>query len=275
MTDRLHEQFDVAGLSDVGRKRRLNEDSFGIDRELGLLVVADGMGGHDKGEVASGLAVATITDFLYEYDPDSAFDGDDAANASDETVSRAARDLELAAGHRHQIRAVHAAVKMANTRIFDENRAQGYNEGAGMGTTVVGLWLLDPDDHAAIFHVGDSRLYRFRDGRLSPITRDHTLYQDWLDNGGAGEPPRRNIILRALGPWPEVEVEVQVHPVMAGDIFVICSDGMSGMVTDEEMEKALRGSAGGDLDAACRHLIEMANEAGGNDNITVILARRR
>lgn len=256
MTDRQPKRLDVAGVTDVGLKRRHNEDSFLAAPDLGLVLVADGMGGHDKGEVASRLAVETMTAHVLRYSTD---------------LDTNSRD-----GLRRQLDFLRDAVTAANRRVFDENAAQGYPEGAGMGTTIVGLYLLHPADHVGVFHVGDSRLYRFRDESLEQLTRDHTLYQEWLDSGQMGNAPRRNIILRALGPWPQVDAEVSLQRVMSGDLFLACSDGLTGMVEAETIAEVLRDAAGGgDLAQAGDHLIELAKLAGGDDNITVVLVRCR
>ena len=256
MTDRPPRNLDIAGVTDVGLKRRHNEDSFLAAPDLGLVVVADGMGGHDKGEVASRLAVETMTAHVLRHSGD---------------VDTSRRD-----SLRRQLDFLRDAVAAANHRVFEENAAQGYPEGSGMGTTIVGLYLLHPADHVGVFHVGDSRLYRFRDDVLDQLTRDHTLYQDWLDHGQIGNAPRRNIILRALGPWPQIDVEVSLQRVLSGDVFLICSDGLTGMVEPEVMAEVLRAAAaGGDLAEAGDHLIELAKLAGGDDNITAVLVRYR
>lgn len=255
MTDRQARLIDIAGVTDVGLKRRHNEDSYLAAPDLGLVVVADGMGGHDKGEVASRLAVETMAGHVLMHAAD---------------VATESRD-----GLRRQLDFLRDAVAAANLRVFEENAAQGYPEGAGMGTTIVGFYLLHPADHVGVFHVGDSRLYRFRDDSLDQLTRDHTLYQDWLDNGQMGNAPRRNIILRALGPWPQVEVEVSLHRVLSGDILLACSDGLTGLVPPATIAEVLSQATAGDLAAAGAELVDLAKAAGGDDNITVVLARCR
>jgi protein phosphatase len=143
-----------------------------------------------------------------------------------------------------------------------------------MGTTLVGLWLPGLKDLAVLFHIGDSRLYRLRDGQFSPLTRDHSLYQAWLDNGGVGEPPNRNVILRALGIWPDPEAEVQMVQTRPGDLYLLCTDGLNGMIDDDEIATILTSRLpASDLDDLCRQLIQRANERGGRDNITVVLAQ--
>lgn len=256
MTERLPNRMDVAGLSDVGRKRRHNEDSFLAAPDLGLMVVADGMGGHEKGEVASRLAVDTL--------------------AAHMLMNAGRIDTEGRDALRRQLDLVRDAVSAANRRVCEENGAHGLPEGAGMGTTIVGFYLLQPAEHIGVFHVGDSRLYRFRDDSLDQLTRDHTLYQEWLDGGRLGTAPRRNIILRALGPWPQIDVDVSLQRVLSGDLYMACSDGLTGMVDSAAIAQVMGQAArDGDLDGACRRLIELANQAGGDDNITVVMARCR
>ncbi|MBY0430025.1 MAG: protein phosphatase 2C domain-containing protein [Rhodospirillales bacterium] len=241
MVDSFADRLECAALSDVGRKRRLNEDCYLIDSGRGLLVVADGMGGHQAGEVASRLAVDHVA----------------------EALAQAALSID----------AVQAAVERANTRINEENTRRGFREGAGMGTTLVGLQMVEGGTQAIAFHVGDSRLYRYRAGVLRQLTRDHTLYQQWLESGQPGPAPGRNVILRALGPWPHVEAELAVEPVAADDLFLLCSDGLSSMVDDASIAAILEEGRAAPLGETCTRLVVVANEAGGADNVTVILAR--
>jgi protein phosphatase len=142
-----------------------------------------------------------------------------------------------------------------------------------MGTTVVGMWLPGGLSDAVVFHVGDSRLYRFRAGRLDQVTRDHSLYQAWVDAGRSGEPPNRNIIMRALGIVEDVEADISIQSIQAGDIYLLCSDGLNGMVPDDTIIDILAEIEQTGLEPAWRQLIQEANDHGGKDNVTVILAR--
>ncbi|GEO35872.1 hypothetical protein SAE02_00200 [Skermanella aerolata] len=142
-----------------------------------------------------------------------------------------------------------------------------------MGTTLVGLWLPHGLSQAVVFHVGDSRLYRFRKGRLDQVTHDHSLYQAWVDAGRSGDPPNRNIIMRALGIVDDVEADFSVQPIQADDIYLLCSDGLNGMVPDDTIIDILADIGETSLDAAWRQLIQEANDHGGKDNVTVVLAR--
>ncbi len=275
MTDPVALQLEFAGLTDVGRSRSRNEDSFDINREAGLALVCDGMGGHAGGDIASRTAVENIVDSVYEYQPTDGDDGDDPDEADetvgDEPVAVPAHRPAPVPGVGRSIATIRAAVQRANRRLVALNQQRGFSEGRGMGTTVVGLWLAPDTDRVVIFHAGDSRLYRLRGGEMRQLTRDHSLYQAWLDNGGHGQPPHRNIIVRALGTATDVEPEVSLQQVAEGDLFLICSDGLSSMVADDEIATHLRQVT--DLSATCKALIDLANVRGGHDNITVVLAR--
>ena len=236
-------QLKFAGLSDVGRARARNEDNFIIDPEAGLGIVCDGMGGHAGGDIASKTAVEVIGDAIKR----GGVAGCDG------------------------IALIRAAVQQANHRLFSHNQQRGYPDGRGMGTTVVGVWRLPGTNRALIFHAGDSRLYRLRAGELHQLTRDHSLYQAWLDAGGQGQAPHRNIIIRALGITADVAPDVDSQTVAPGDLFLICSDGLNGMISDQEIADTLNTDT--DLSELCRRLVDLANEKGGHDNVTVVLAR--
>jgi serine/threonine protein phosphatase PrpC len=263
----MRRYLEAAGLTDVGQKRKINEDSLLIDEKLGLLIVADGMGGHDAGEVASSLAVKSIRNAL-------------GNNGADLTEQENLDLTHVQAGERTVVEsdnpalsALFAAIQNTNQRIYNLNQERNYRDGAGMGTTVAGLWLYNHGRRAAIFHVGDSRLYCFRGGQLLKLTRDHTLYQVWRDEGCNGEPPKRNIVLRALGPWGNVEPDLSLHTLESGDLVLICSDGLTGMISDQLLQHMLRVLADASLDSIARQLVGTANKLGGHDNITVALAR--
>ena len=276
MTDSVTLRLEFAGQSDVGRSRSRNEDNFDISSDAGLALVCDGMGGHAGGDIASSTAVETIVDFVYEYEPEEDTDDPDEVDELDDPtitesgVPGVGQPRGLPSNIGRSIATIRAAVQLANRRLITLNQQRGFPDGRGMGTTVVGLWLVANTDKAIIFHAGDSRLYRMRGGELRQITRDHSLYQAWLDNGARGQPPHRNIIVRALGTMHDVEPEVGLQAVVEGDLFLICSDGLSGMVSDDEIAALLRG--GRTLSDTCKCLVDLANEKGGNDNITVVLA---
>jgi PPM family protein phosphatase len=224
--------------TDTGRQRRDNEDN--AFARAPVFVVADGMGGAQAGEVASRIAVEVFQQAL----PESG-----------------SPEERLASG-----------VRAANRRIYDLSRAE--HERAGMGTTLTAAYL--DDAHLAIAHVGDSRAYLFRDGSLTRLTQDHSLVEELVRRGKlteeqAAEHPQRSIITRALGPEPEVEVDTWTYPVRAGDVFLLCSDGLTSMIGEEQVS-AILGSAS-TLEEAAQRLIAEANQAGGRDNITVVLFR--
>jgi len=226
-----------ASLTDVGRQRQSNEDSY-LDREP-VFAVADGMGGARAGEVASRMAVEAFDD-----------QGD---------------------GGSPEDRLRHVATE-ANRRIYE--MAQSDTEHAGMGTTLTAAMVTGRE--VAVGHVGDSRLYRLRGGKLERLTEDHSLVEELVRQGRlspeeAENHPQRSIITRALGPEPDVEVETFTHTARDGDVYLICSDGLSGMVSEDDITAILERADS--LDAAARELVEAANGAGGKDNITVVLFR--
>ena len=270
----------VAGLTDIGRERDHNEDGYLIDEALALLLVADGMGGHAMGEVASKTAIETILDVVNEHDREQFLAATlaDPVSANDPTVpydglttARDPDDTTVDEDPTYALGVIQTALASSNRKINELNRDHDLPKGRGMGTTIVGLWFLENDQRAIIFHVGDSRVYRYRGGRLEQLTRDHTLYQEWLDDGGRGDPPNRNIITRAIGPSPATEADVSVQDLVKGDVFLLCSDGLTGMVDDDVIEQTLRSNT--DLAATCETLVRLANDGGGTDNITVTLAR--
>jgi serine/threonine protein phosphatase PrpC len=224
--------------TDTGRQRRENEDSAFV--RAPLFVIADGMGGAQAGEVASQLAVEAFQGEL----PDE--------GTPEQRLAGRARD--------------------ANRRIYEISRSE--HERAGMGTTLTALYV--DETNLAVAHVGDSRAYLFREGQLGRLTQDHTLVEELVRRGKltqeqAAEHPQRSIITRALGVDPEVDVDTWTYTARAGDIVLMCSDGLTSMISEERITAVLESEH--DLDRAADRLITEANEAGGRDNITVILAR--
>ncbi len=242
----LSAALDMAAYSDAGRVRSGNEDAVLANPALGFAVLADGMGGHNAGEVASGMAIAYI--------------GNELGRAADTACAG------------EQLREV---VGQANAAIHQTARSQPRY--AGMGTTLVVLRFCD--DRLAVAHVGDSRLYRLRDDQLIQLTRDHSLLQEQIDGGlidaeQARHSTNRNVVTRALGAEPRVSVEVAEHAVRVGDVYLACSDGLSDMLADAEIAACLHQL--GDRPADCaRELVRLANEHGGRDNVSVILVRIR
>jgi protein phosphatase len=236
----------AAGLSDVGRQRVHNEDRFILLPQFSVFVVADGMGGHQSGEVASRMAASIIA---------SHFRNVDGAAG---TVGERLKD----------------AVTQANARIF--SRADDSRAHRGMGTTVVATAFSSADGRLHIAHAGDSRCYRLRDGKLEQLTRDHSLVSDaLLERPDLSESDLaylpKNVITRALGIGPTVDVEIRSEPAMVGDVYLLCSDGLHSLVTDDEIAAVLKEHP--ILTEACARLVELANDAGGKDNITAVLVR--
>ena len=253
--------FVAAGLSDVGLQREHNEDSYCILSKHRLFVVADGMGGHRAGDVASRMATAEMSTFFDATEP---HDGE-SPEWPVELDSRLTTD---------QNRLV-SAVKVANQRIFQASVANRAVQ--GMGTTVVGALFTREERKIHIAHVGDSRAYRVRGPNIAQLTRDHSLLNDYLlvmPNLTDAQKNRlpTNVITRALGMQDGVAVDLYFEQVEPGDIYVLCSDGLSGMVGDEQILEIVR-NAKGDVESAAKVLVSEANDNGGEDNITVVLVR--
>jgi protein phosphatase len=234
----------TAAHTDVGLRRRGNEDRFAVDAQLGLSLVADGMGGHSAGQVASALAATSVVGALHERK------GGDASPAEK----------------------LRGAIEDANRAIY--SAARQHQEYSGMGTTVVAL--LVEEGRAAIAHVGDSRAYRVRAGRIRQLTDDHSIVGELLRRheitaDDAREHPHRHVLTRALGVRGHVQPDLAELTLSPGDLFVLCSDGLTNHVEDHEIAKVV--SEASDLEAGCAALIELANRRGGEDNITVALAR--
>ena len=255
-----------AGLTDVGRSRDNNEDNFYISETEPLCIVADGMGGHSSGEVASLFAVRTIKDF-YE------------RTMADPDVDKILKK-KLPSWPFHRRPPAHAeerrlvqAVMLANDVIH--RYASSRPDCKGMGTTLVGAFYIETGMY--LIHIGDSRGYVVRRGGIERITRDHSLADEYL-NMGILRPdeleffPYKNVITRALGLNAEVEPEVSFIAIQPDDTYLLCSDGLSDPLSDEEILEIVSAS-GSDLELGCRGLIDAANAAGGPDNITVVMAQ--
>lgn len=248
--------LEYACLSDPGRKRRNNEDSAVTDASLGLALVADGMGGYKAGEVASALAARCVVDGLRALPPKL------------KRARNSGNAVESAQGA-----AVRSMIEGANSRIRDT--ASRDPQCQGMGTTLAMVWF--HDGLATMAHVGDSRVYRYRDGKLEQLTSDHSLRQELVNKGfyteeEAAENTPKNLVTRALGIDAAVEVDIAEFQLQAEDVFLICSDGLSDVVMPAEMSLTLR-NAGANLPQAARDLVRLALQAGGPDNISVALAR--
>jgi protein phosphatase len=252
----LEQALQIVSESDVGMVRSQNEDSVAIDGPKGLVVLADGMGGHNAGEVASGIATAVIVTEMQK-----ALDQNGHFKSAHRTGKSEAQKLL-----RNQI-------AKANTAIYQTSQSQPHF--AGMCTTLV--VALFHDNTMTVAHIGDSRLYRMRSEELKQITKDHSLRQEQIDSGlitpeQARESAHKNIVLRALGIDAAVEPEVHDYATRPGDIYLLCSDGLSNMVSDEDIGLALR-SLRTNLKLCAQELVQMTNDNGGRDNVSVILVK--
>lgn len=259
------------GMTDTGTVRPSNEDNFLIDTALGLVAVADGMGGHESGEIASADALTSLVQFLHastDADGDgvpanfrpSPFDPD--STDPDGMASEAA----LAA-----MVTLHDAVEFANQRMYQTNLANRRGDGGGMGTTLTGLWQPAPGSPLLVFHVGDSRLYRYRAGRLTQLTRDQTMYQEAIEAGATEHLPPRNLLLQALGPSCDTHPDLRIEAAEAGDLYLLCSDGLYGATADERIAAVLAGATMERLGECCKELIATALRDGSRDNVTAVL----
>ena len=258
------------GMTDTGTVRPSNEDNFLIDAHLGLLAVADGMGGHEGGEVASSDALIAIAHFLRARLASGALGAHARATPRLGDVARHDGDATWTDSSISAMRTVHDAIEFANQAMYQTNLENRRREG-GMGTTLTGMWQAQPGGPAVVFHVGDTRLYRLREGRLDQLTRDQTMYQHALDNGASANLPARNLLMQAIGPSSSIRPELQIHHVAPGDLFMLCSDGLHGTVEPHHLQALLAGATSGDLGATCAELIDTAKQQGSRDNITVVL----
>ena len=252
----LLNSLEMAIATHTGMVRSHNEDSVNVEEDIGLAVLADGMGGYNAGEVASGIATALI------------------ANETREALAHLnLQKVDRESGEPVAFGLLHDVVTKANTSIYQSANSQP--QYAGMGTTlVVGLFC---DNKVTVAHIGDSRCYRLRDNRLEQITRDHSLLQEQIDSGlltkeAARRSQNKNLVTRALGIEPNVVPEIHVHEVKPGDVYLLCSDGLNDMVEDDDIELTV-GSLSANLPLAASQLVQMANDAGGRDNISVVLVK--
>jgi protein phosphatase len=252
-------RLSQAGTSDVGRKRTHNEDAYLLLPEENLFCVADGMGGHASGEVAARIAVEEMAEFFRMTGRD-----EDATWPYKLDPARAYDENRLLTG-----------VKLANLRIFE--RAASDQRLRGMGTTIVAASFPRGGTQVMVGHVGDSRAYLLRGGGIRQITEDHSLLNDYKKSRALTPEeieafPHKNVIVRALGMRDTVEVDLVREELQPGDVLLLCSDGLSGMVPDERIAEIVRGFPK-DLKGAGQALVDAANEAGGQDNVTCVLVQ--
>lgn len=250
------ETFQISSLTDPGQVRDHNEDSVATCAQQGVVVLADGMGGYNAGEVASAMATSLISECLREHWTAGKLQG---------------LEREAAISLSHQI--LQKQMQDANAAICA--RAQTDAACEGMCTTVVAC--LFHDGFVTVGHIGDSRLYRLRGDTLEQLTRDHSLLQEQIDAGMISKEDahlsnNRNLVTRAVGIEPEVEAEIHSHDTLEQDIYLLCSDGLHGMIDDDEIQMTLS-ALKANLDLCAEHLVQAANDAGGHDNISVILVR--
>lgn len=259
MTVNLKGKLNFVAQTDVGQVRDHNEDYISCIEHLGLGVLADGMGGLNAGEVASSMSVNLLMEELVAWR--------EGESTVEHELPADTEEMPIVA------RIVKFLIEKANSTVFHVSQTQP--QCRGMGTTVV--VAVFHDNRVTIGHIGDSRVYRFRDGKLEQVTKDHSFVQELIDKGlytkeEARESNRKNVVTRALGVSPTVEAEVHEHKTRPGDVFLMCSDGLSDLVADEDIETTFR-ELGSNLSEVAGHLVNVANASGGKDNISVVLAR--
>ena len=254
----LSAAIEMTKATHTGMVRSHNEDSIATDPDIGLAVLADGMGGYNAGEVASGIATALIS-----------------TETRGALVRSAPHETDKSSGALVAVRLLRDIIAKANTSIYQSANSQP--QYAGMGTTLVVTLLCD--NQMTVAHIGDSRCYRFRNGKLEQITRDHSLLQEQIDSGmltkeAARRSQNKNLVTRALGIEAEVEPEIKTFPVSEGDVYVLCSDGLNDMVEDSDIELTLE-ALGANPQLAADQLVQMANDNGGRDNVSVVIIKVR
>jgi len=252
----LTDVFEITTSTDPGMVRSHNEDSVAADAANGLVVLADGMGGYNAGEVASGMATTVIITEMQQ-----------------SLLKTQPHEIDPKSNQQIAARLVREQVMKANTSIYQA--AQSQPQYAGMGTTLV--VCLFYDNKVLVAHLGDSRLYMTRDGKFKQVTRDHSLLQEQIDSGiitaeQAKKAAHKNLVTKALGIDPTVEPEIHEYPTKPGDIYLLCSDGLCDMVEDDDIGMTLQ-ALGANLKLAAEQLVQMANDNGGRENVSVILVR--
>ncbi len=242
------------GMTDTGRARKHNEDNIRLNPDNTLFILADGMGGHQAGEIASKMAADIVENALTNQ-----------SKSSNSSMS----DVEFP-----EVTEITAAIEETNLKINQANTDRGLREGKGMGTTIVGCWYLPEKKMSVIFNVGDSRAYSYYKQELTQISTDHSLLQLWKDKCFEGDKPAANVLTKALGPYPEVAPDVSLYPAKKGEKFLLCSDGLTTMVSDEKVLDLLI-KYERSPEKIPQQLVIEANLAGGEDNISVILIEFR
>jgi len=258
--ERVHIQVNsdrlvASGISDAGLIRTENQDSISLDKEGNFVILADGMGGHERGAEAS----QTIIELLPEY-------------LNPEKISKELNDITNVEGVPSEViclfSLIDKGVSKANKLLYDKNEEEGLER--YMGSTLVGLIPLKAQ-YVVWFHVGDSRLYRYRDNTLTQLTADHSAYTEWKRKGSIGQEPAKNIVTRAVGPKEGVIPDINWEECQKDDLYILCSDGLNDMVTDDKIASII--TAGSDVDDITVSLLNNALDAGGKDNTSVIVCK--
>lgn len=260
------------GLTDVGLVRKSNEDNFLIDSALGLVLVSDGMGGHAAGEVASKEALLSMLEFISKIElPRQSGDPNATIQSTTPYNPLLDEDATVSDGSLQILMGLFDAVEFTNSRLYTQNLAKNERDGGGMGTTLTGFWQPRKTGPLVLVHVGDSRLYQYRNAELTQLTHDQTLYQQALDEGKFENLPSRNQLTQAIGPNHSVKPEITAHRANANDIYLLCSDGLHGSAPHGLITDILSKTRQNNLDQACAALVALAKEYGSRDNITVVL----
>lgn len=258
-------------MTDAGRVRQINEDNFLIDEQLGLAMVADGMGGHRSGDIASASALEAVRLHLAALSSTADDDMTIPAGLASRLPCIGAAGGAVARQDIAAFVGIFHALEFANRRLYAHNAANGYAQGEGIGTTLTGLWQSRSGGPLVVFHVGDSRLYRYRAGELTLLTRDHSLYQHAVDAGIVDNLPARNMLLQAIGPTASVSPDTRAERMQRGDLYLLSSDGLHGKLPPADIARVLSTADAGNIDRCCADLIALANRCDGKDNVTAVL----
>lgn len=245
-------QLTATGVSDIGLLRNENQDSIYLDEKGHFVLLADGMGGHERGAEASQTIVTVLKEFFQP-----------------ERIERELQDITTVTGVPAEVSSLFSlidkGIRKSNKVVYDKNRTEGVEK--YMGSTLVGAVFTD-DQCVTWFHVGDSRLYRWRNKTLTQLTEDHSAYTQWVNKGCGGEEPGRNLVTRSIGPKEGVLPEINWERGEKGDIYILCSDGLNDMIGDAKISQIIENS--GSTNNITVNLLNAALDAGGDDNISVI-----
>lgn len=269
-TEQIFNNYFVFGKTDCGKSRDHNEDNILINSKSALIMIADGMGGHQFGDKAS-LEAVTLIDTLIERHLPAPLNQKQHFPLVGKIIDLFLDSSQYNFKLKEYTHIIEDILIETNKVLYQQNQTEQFADGRGMGTTVVGCRMMEHPAKMTVFHVGDSRMYRLRNNRLSQITKDHSAYQFWLDNGQIGKQPNSNVILQGIGPSPAIKPEVQTVNIGKEDSFLLCSDGLSDMVEEQDIEEIMRGLSQTNIEEKVQQLIDAANNNGGADNISVVL----